>query len=141
MYLIQDRISVLIHFRLPFIIMARPQEKVSVFGRISCFLYFLKIWKKKFVCIIFKKDFRHCLACSSIVLWCTKYYLLLLVIWNWFMKVILQTFKQVLLNKLQLNITEFTNFRPKMVAFSLKTFRLLIGKVSTCYIVNFCIAV
>ena len=36
----------------------------------------------------------------------------------------LQTFKQVLLNKLQLNITEFTNYRPKMAAFSLKTFRL-----------------
>ena len=28
---------------------------------------------------------------------------------------------QVLLNKLQLNITKFTNFRPKMAAFSLKT--------------------
>ena len=37
----------------------------------------------------------------------------------------LQTFKQVLLNKLQLNIIKFTNFRPKMAAFSLKTFRLL----------------
>ena len=37
MYLIQNRISVLIHFRLPFIKMARPQEKVSVIGRISSF--------------------------------------------------------------------------------------------------------
>ena len=37
----------------------------------------------------------------------------------------LQTFKQVLLNKLQLNIIKFKNFRPKMAAFSLKTFSLL----------------
>ena len=36
----------------------------------------------------------------------------------------LQTFKQVLLNKQQINIIKFTNFRPKMAAFSLKTFRL-----------------
>ena len=36
----------------------------------------------------------------------------------------LQTFKQVLHNKLQLNIIKFTNCRPKMAAFSLKTFRL-----------------
>ena len=36
----------------------------------------------------------------------------------------LWTFKKVLLNKLQLNIIEFTNYRHKMAAFSLKTFRL-----------------
>ena len=38
----------------------------------------------------------------------------------------LQTFKQVLNNKLQLNITQFTNHRPKMATFSLKTFRLFL---------------
>ena len=38
----------------------------------------------------------------------------------------LWTFKQVLLNKQQLNIIKFTNFRPKMAAFSLKTFRLFL---------------
>ena len=55
----------------------------------------------------------------------------------------LQTFKQVLLNKLQLNITKFTNFRPKMEAFSLKTFRLLkqrnksmMNNIMICYIIH-----
>ena len=43
----------------------------------------------------------------------------------------LQTFKQVLLNKLQLNIIKFTNFRPKMAAFSLKTFRLFFNSLWT----------
>ena len=36
----------------------------------------------------------------------------------------LQTFQQVLPNKLQLNMIKLTNCRPKMAAFSLKTFRL-----------------
>ena len=34
--------------------------------------------------------------------------------------------QRVLPNKLQLNITEFTNLRPKMAAYSLKTFRLFL---------------
>ena len=38
----------------------------------------------------------------------------------------LQMFKQVILNKLQLNITKFTNFRLKVDAFSLKTFILFL---------------
>ena len=38
-------------------------------------------------------------------------------------------FKKVLNNKLQLNITKFTNHSPKMAAFSLKTFRLFFCKM------------
>ena len=42
-----------------------------------------------------------------------------------------------LINYLQLNITEFTNFRPKMVTFSLKTFRLSFNNMKNILLVIF----
>ena len=89
------------------------------------FVTFRPFFKKMqffFIFFILKKDFRHSLLNTAADRWG-----LLRGRWGplgaargrWGVAGL-----QVLLNKLQLNITKITNSRPKMTAFSLKTFRL-----------------
>ena len=86
------------------------------------FVTFRPFFKKMqffFIFFILKKDFRHSLLNTAADRWG-----LLRGRWGLLGVAGGVAGLQVLLNKLQLNITKFTNFRPKMAAFSLKTFRL-----------------
>ena len=99
-----------IHFLGRHSLMARPQDSVSLFWRKSDYPQFLKSKRHFSICIICKKDSPGITKGHQ------------------------ERFLWVSLGSLgfpHLNIIDFTNHRPKLAAFSLKTFRLFFNIYQT----------